>query len=60
MARSAGAKSPSRRMACASSIRVPSFRCQVSGLWQNWHRRKQPDMKSMSRTPGPSTVEPVS
>ena len=40
--------------------RVPSLRCQVSGLWQYWQRRKQPDMNSINRTPGPSTVEPVS
>ena len=60
MARSIGAKSASRRTACASSTRVPSLRCQVSGLWQYWQRSRQPDMKSVMRTPGPSTVEPVS
>ena len=47
-------------MACDRSIRVPSFSFQVSGLWQYWQRRKQPDMNSISRTPGPSTVDPVS
>ena len=30
--RRAGAKSPSRRIACANSILVPSLMCQVSGL----------------------------
>ena len=40
--------------------RVPSFRCQVSGLWQYWHRNRHPDIKTVIRMPGPSTVEPVS
>ena len=32
---------------------------QVSGLWQYWHRHMQPVVHATTRTPGPSTAEPV-
>ena len=39
---------------------LPLRLCQVSGLWQYWHRSKQPVRKATNRKPGPSTVLPSS
>src|SRR5215510_5357353 len=38
---------------------MPLRRVQVSGLWQYWQRHMHPVVHATTRTPGPSTVEPV-
>src|SRR5712671_8101323 len=38
---------------------MPLLIFQVSGLWQYRHRNWQPVVHATTRTPGPSTVEPV-
>ena len=37
---------------------LPFRLCQVSGLWQYWHRSRQPVRNATNRRPGPSTVLP--
>ena len=50
----------SSSVACASGDRDAVASCvQVSGLWQYRHRHMQPAVHATTRTPGPSTVEPV-
>ena len=60
IARSAGAKWPSRVTMRSSEMRTPCFSRHVSGLWQYWQRSGQPERKSVMRMPGPSRREPVS
>ena len=38
---------------------MPLLRVQVSGLWQYRQRHMQPVVHATTRTPGPSTAEPV-
>ena len=51
---------PICRIACETGTGWPFRLCQVSGLWQNWQRRRQPVRKPTKRKPGPSTVLPTS
>ena len=37
-------------------VGMPSRIFQVSGFWQYWQRSAQPDRKTVSRVPGPSTA----
>ena len=38
---------------------MPLVMVQVSGLWQYRQRQLQPAVQATTRTPGPSTAEPV-
>ena len=38
---------------------MPLVTVQVSGLWQYRQRQLQPAVQATTRTPGPSTAEPV-
>ena len=50
---------PSSSAAFATDTGMPLLSVQVSGLWQYWQRHMQPVVHATTRTPGPSTVEPV-
>ena len=50
---------PSSSAAFATDTGMPLLIVQVSGLWQYWQRHMQPVVHATTRTPGPSTVEPV-
>src|SRR5262245_53901604 len=45
--------------ACSSGTAMPLIMYHVSGLWQYWQRQLQPAVQATTRTPGPSTAEPV-
>src|SRR6267142_6296493 len=49
----------SSSIAFPSDTGMPLLIFQVSGLWQYRHRNWQPVVHATTRTPGPSTVEPV-
>src|SRR5262245_30165123 len=50
---------PSSAAAWAMVTGIPLVMVQVSGLWQYWHRHMQPVVHATTRTPGPSTADPV-
>src|SRR5215207_1956686 len=50
---------PSCSSACPALTGMPLRIVQVSGLWQYRQRHMQPVVHATTRTPGPSTAEPV-
>ncbi len=49
----------SSSVARATVTGIPLVIVQVSGLWQYWQRHMHPDVHTTTRTPGPSTADPV-
>src|SRR3954453_21703698 len=49
----------SSSVALATLTGIPFVIVQVSGLWQYRHRHMQPVVQATTRTPGPSTADPV-
>src|SRR3954471_10233788 len=49
----------SSSVACAIVMGMPFDSVHVSGLWQYWQRNMHEVVQATSRTPGPSTQEPV-
>ena len=50
---------PSSSAAFTTETGMPFVTVHVSGLWQYRHRHMHPVVHATTRTPGPSTVEPV-
>src|SRR5262245_61898175 len=49
----------SSAVACATVTGMPLLMVHVSGLWQYKHRHMHPAVHATTRTPGPSTADPV-